>query len=1621
MKKQYHNNIQPKVKVIAVFLLITFLQSICFPTVSWALTSVHQTEYTSYETLQNTDMVDLITGDFNYTIPLLHVPGPEGGFSMPLAYHGGIEVDEEASWVGLGWSFNPGAIVRDVRQFPDDFSGQEVSTQVYNTGGNGYSINFIFGNYSYDSERGTGGAIGLGTVLSFGYGTQHGMTAIGVTYDGNDVNADPLGVASAIFSIASMYAGAAVAATSSKGAVASSLYSNSRMAIGIAAGINTQVTNINDWKITTKNRFLYSKYDYYLDVTKTENMYGSLYYGQIGANNGIYQQAPQYAIRVFDGSIPSLTNYHNYTPYAYKDNYTTEGMKIATDMYASINSSTPVEHQIYSSHITYDGYKVMGGDISGNIEPYRLDVGSLSLPLVSEDGTQYAMSRFHQSGVGSDKVDFRYLGEKANYYFHHLGTQQPASYPPYDMQTAIGTQLTTVQDEVPGSSTLGDYPAFVLTDPIFYNSSDRIEANRTDGSYANGKLTKPNHVKWFTNQELGYPGSSTSAYTIGGYEITSKEGVTYHYKLPVYNKYQESFSMTTYPNFNKTTITNDYPITWLLTAITGSDYIDRGTSGMSDDDWGYWVVFDYGKVSSHYTYRQPYYGASVDDIQNADKFNLGQRESYYLNTIKTRTHTALFIKDVRQDGRSARQDGVSNASISSSLKLEEVIVLTNKDFIELTSSPLSLSKNSGVSQTLTNGDVLTNVYDVNDMNSSIEQFIIDNQISKVKFNYEAYTTSLCDKTLNSFSNASSPPSTGVGGGGKLTLTSVSQYGRNNIKLTPDYLFDYNTPNPDYNFWKKDAWGMYQTTSLTGNDLKIYKSKYPTLDSKGDEWCLNKITTPLGGEILVDYERDDYSSVSGTQPKMKFILDTDYSSSGVLNSYYKDIDLTDYLTVGQQIEVHATVNFVCDYAFTGQTPVAYSQTQTITAVSPTYITVSDPPDFPTPDPGEIIGDDNPCPNSTLNPNGYILFDIINKKGGQNRVKTLTVKDENDNEYTTTYRYTVDGSENGKSSGVIAKEPEGVIGVKHHFYNHFDFPNTPILYGKVSVLKGKSATKEAVSKSVFDFETPHYSMVDSRTEQIFDDYVNFLNPDDDIFKIYNFNIKVNTSTIGQLKSVKHYNNKGFLISKVEYGYETSKTDYNNQTPLNLGAFTAGTLTGRFSFLPSDDARYYNFFRTTKSYSSSSLRTVSITENNEKKVITNTEYDLATGIVLETEYEDAWGNRFKTQMVPAYKKYSTMGSKYVNDSYRNMLSQPTAEYLYTLNKNTNDWEVVSASIQTWSGDWSYREYDATSEKYEVIPYSNEVWRKNKSYAWKAHIDEKGTYKTTGVDQFEDFDWTELAINQNWKKINEISLYDHYSNPLESKDIVGKYVATKFGYDNSKQITSASNTRYVDVAYSGAEDEVINNHFGGEVLKGSGSNIYNALTSGYQYVHTGDKSLSVVDGEFAFIFRNYNYNASHNRRYKASVWVHEDNAVEARLAVVMNDGGIGGTNILYLTKDVDFLNTPKSGAWYLLEIDIPNIDDNALVTNVDYIEIQAFNPTANQGNTAPIYFDDFMVHPTMAPMNSYVYDDKTGLVTAIIDNNGIAVKFEYDDAGRLKKSYREVLNKGFVKTAEYEYNYAR
>lgn len=73
-------------------------------------------------------MVNQFTGDFSYSIPLMDVEG----YPITISYNSNVSMNDEASWVGLGWNLNVGSVAREMRGIPDDFDGTQSIARTYN-------------------------------------------------------------------------------------------------------------------------------------------------------------------------------------------------------------------------------------------------------------------------------------------------------------------------------------------------------------------------------------------------------------------------------------------------------------------------------------------------------------------------------------------------------------------------------------------------------------------------------------------------------------------------------------------------------------------------------------------------------------------------------------------------------------------------------------------------------------------------------------------------------------------------------------------------------------------------------------------------------------------------------------------------------------------------------------------------------------------------------------------------------------------------------------------------------------------------------------------------------------------------------------------------------------------------------------------------------------------------------------------------------------------------------------------------------------------------------------------------------------------------------------------------
>ena len=1603
----------------------------------------YQPEHTSFESISTTDMVNLSTGDFTYNIPLIHVPGPEGGFSMPLSYHAGIKLNQEASWVGLGWNINPGAITRSISNYPDDYDG---TTNYYslNHDNGGVKEELIINLYligipiiigiTWDSRKGYGGTISYNGIVTVGVGNNQGLTVMGVTINSDGVSVDPLGVVLSSLSLNSEIS--RIKNGFSHAQPNAGTYFNSIGQQLVSLGERT--SNLNSWTFKKTKKLYYSRERYYLHHSKFTSIYGVLYMDMMsGGSSGNFLYGPNSSLGqgVYKYNLATSSSTSSQCTY-FSENMISD-VNIYSKPYLSETSNNPTS-------LTKDIYRINAAGISGNITPFRTDIGSV-VPFnrnTVSDGYNSNHRIFEPISFKQpfmSKTNFIYDGDASNYYDYidnfDLNDLGFTNYKIYDEQTN-GDQ--TITEWYIGDDVLN------LKNINRDNSRDEKEFNFLKNHLSSGK-----NIEWYTNEEIKNGQAKNKGFIdfqtaylrtqfradlpqngIGGFTVTKIDGLTYHFSLPVYN-----FSITDYTstnleeNFSTSIIKEPYATSWLLTAITGSDYVSRGSEEgvISDKDWGYWVKFDYGKFSEVHPWRVPYNDLTYSSQTNyKGTFSSGERETYFLNSIKTRTHSAFFIKELREDNRSSYVNDYQ--IVKEDVNQGELLNLLLTNFISSIAAEVDPEIDDKI-ENLTN-QVYNKLYD-NDNDMYLEYYsskgrpasnlalkeiiIVENKNSSVfsnggYHNQDVISTdnfsnilhvdsyfneldipflkriefitdySLCKGSPNSFASATNPPEPGEGNGGKLTLKEIKVFEKNNSQVLPSYKFEYGE-NPNYNKDNWDGWGMYKSNGI-GNKYGHAATPH------AEHWSLNKITSPLGGEIHIDYERDTYASVSGEPNVTKFPIENLFGNKSV-SLFGSESYLKDMLFVGDVVELE----FKCIlYGSIVPVPIVreYSSVLTISSISPDFIEFE-----------EVLSadylDDMSQSNLNLNfKNGTIRFVGNEKYGGNLRVAKISTADELQNKQTTKYIYTKNGKPDGPSSGCVSVEPQFIKAEERSFEKYYDYPVTPVLYENVTVLNGFQDDESYLTMEKYDFMVPNSSIIKYESEDIGNV------SDNSIYKL--LSLDIHTNSIGQIKSIKKYNSKGLNVSSTLLKY-TDDSEYDK-----LGLFEEATILAEKLRVNINNSvnDIHRMLITKKKYHPSILKSLTINEGGVVKRIENTKYDLVTGNVLETEYSNSLGEMFRSEVIPAYHKYPEMGSKALNPNNKNMMSQKAADYLYSLN-GVGEEEVISASVQTWNEDWTYRDFNSNSEKFEYTtsPNSN-IWRKHKTYIWNGSLNDNGTYAN-----FTDFDW-EAAPHSNWKNVQEYTLFNHYSKPLEVQDINYNKSASKMGYGNAHTLLAAANSRYTESYYSGAEDKLAGttHYFEGEV---KGANLQSNT-----YAHTGEYSVKTLNTNDGFsVSGTIGHSSDFSvQDYRASVWVYKKSYKKAKIQYKIRDASNaiihqGGSN--YTSSA-----TIKAGDWYLLQLDIPKskIEEGSA--------LEVYTTVKQKSSVIPIcYFDDFRLLPLKASLNAYVYD-KWGNLTAVLDHNNLATKYHYDEAGRLLKVEREFSDDveddgGFKKMKEFEYNYAR
>ena len=280
--------------------------------------------------------------------------------------------------------------------------------------------------------------------------------------------------------------------------------------------------------------------------------------------------------------------------------------------------------------IAHDNFMVLGPGITGAIRPQRLDVGSVAYPRqMLEHHDKYSLVPW-----ANYKVPFRYESTASNTYTYTDNTNPDATPVGIDGSHWGNSQLILTDPKL-YDSTMASSAARTEADRLgltgrrfaqgkqiaWYSNkeiSDAYEASparypiaefqaNPEGPLCYQKLVgyteipaaspddqptfEPNYQQICQTYKNAFR-KARPEQGIGAFAVTAEDGTTYHYSLPVYHlrqftKTNESADPTKGVAIHRTgaarTDVYNYATAWLLTAITGPDYVDLGTPGCVDD------------------------------------------------------------------------------------------------------------------------------------------------------------------------------------------------------------------------------------------------------------------------------------------------------------------------------------------------------------------------------------------------------------------------------------------------------------------------------------------------------------------------------------------------------------------------------------------------------------------------------------------------------------------------------------------------------------------------------------------------------------------------------------------------------------------------------------------------------------------------------------------------------------------------------------------------------------------------------------------------------------------------------------------------------------------------------
>ncbi|SKC95084.1 hypothetical protein SAMN05660461_0223 [Chitinophaga ginsengisegetis] len=895
-------------KSIAVFFLGLLAFQILVPCAAWALTTgPSQPESKQFAEAGTSETVDMFTGAFKYNIPIMDIDG----YPINLNYQSGVGMDDEASWVGLGWNLNVGAISRSLRGIPDDMNGDKVITEHYTapkttTGGRGTVKAEFFGGAKLIGLKGSL-SLGIFSDTYTGIGAEFGINAGISLTRGSGALTPGLGVG-----LMSNTSNGVDVSPNITLALYDKSNENKTTNVGLSAnlGYNTRqglksLTLNGSFGVTTRDwdnqagsssfdvggiGFTYNTPPFYPHIGvpyRSTNRSYSIDVGPSGAGAfaGVGLTGYRYKREIL--------NRINTNP-AYGYLYANQGKDVPNAvmdfMREKDNAVIPNMPNIAIPIATADIFSYSSQLGSGQFRLHRGGSGTVFDPAVNDAnntttlGVDLGFGLYFHGGVTFYKQD---VSNKTGKWKNNNQFNEVADYKNTDNTLEEHAYFKQMDEKNVGSN---DYETLIRGEDVVHVSLDgpgskselKDGYNNTYPISAPNRLTKKtrqvrrNAISYLTasetykggvirmkedyreNKVTGFTPALPSAVTesrygthLSEFTITGDDGKRMVYSLPVYNKVQEEYSFATDPNAAKDEDRNlvgfslkpdggiqhnygidkyfhketqpAYASAFLLSAILSPDYVDVTGDGISDDDMGTAIKFNYTKVNGNYKWRSPMkpnralYNKALNADQDDDKSSIvyGEKEIWLLNSIETKNKVMFFLLDSRNDalGVTGITGAIDNTVNGRQRCLKEVRLYSKKD--------------------------------------------LTTPIKTAVFNYEY---SLCQKV----------PNQAVADSGKLTLTGLHfTYGASTKGKHFPYTFKYTGKNPDYEYLSTDRWGNYKAAKSGLNNLNNDRFPYSTqdkaiADQNASAWNLTDISLPTGGEIHVDYESGDYAYVQDKQ-------------------------------------------------------------------------------------------------------------------------------------------------------------------------------------------------------------------------------------------------------------------------------------------------------------------------------------------------------------------------------------------------------------------------------------------------------------------------------------------------------------------------------------------------------------------------------------------------------------------------------------------------------------------------------------------------------------------------------------------------------------------------------------